>query len=220
MPARHALLRWHWGDDPADLVAVLDAGGVVAIPSESSYGLAVDPRNRQGVEAVYFLKQRDRGKPLPVVASDVGQLSTLGIDPASEAVRRVAEHWPLALTLVAPISRISNEKDDIGVPAAAGGVTLAVRVPAHDKLRDLLRSVHCPWTATSANSAGEPPILRPDDLEPLLQPLLNQAPVALVDDGELPGGPPSTLVAWDDEASAFRVLRAGRVDAAGLLPIV
>lgn len=210
MAAEHHILRWHWGDDPAELVAVLEAGGVVAIPSESSYGLAVDPRNRRGVEAVYFLKQRDRGKPLPVVAADAAQLACLGVDPDSAIVRRVAEHWPAALTLVAPLQS--------DVPAAAGGATLAVRVPAHDRLRALLRSVASPWTATSANSAGEPPILHSDDLETLLSPLLAKAPAAIVDDGELPGGPPSTLVVWDADAAAFRVLRAGRVDVAGLLP--
>lgn len=206
------ILRWTWNDDPSRLVDILDAGGVVAIPSESSYGLAVDPRNPRGVEAVYQVKQRDRGKPLPVVAADADQLSGLGIDPDLEAVRRVAPLWPSALTLIAPTS--------LNVPAAAGGATLAVRVPAHERLRELLRSVACPWTATSANSAGEPPILRPDDLDDLLQPLLATAPAAIVDDGELPGGPPSTMVVWEPDTSAFRVLRAGRVDVEGVLPRV
>jgi tRNA A37 threonylcarbamoyladenosine synthetase subunit TsaC/SUA5/YrdC len=104
------------------------------------------------------------------------------------------------------------------VPAAAGGATLAVRVPAHDRLRDLLRSVRSPWTATSANSAGDPPILRPKDLESLLEPLLITAPAAVIDDGELPGGPPSTLVAWDESAGAFQVLRAGRFEMGERLP--
>jgi tRNA A37 threonylcarbamoyladenosine synthetase subunit TsaC/SUA5/YrdC len=107
----------------------------------------------------------------------------------------------------------------MSVPAAAGGATLAVRVPAHERLRDLLRSVRSPWTATSANSAGEPSILHPKDLEPLLEPLLQSAPVALIDDGLLPGGPPSTLVTWDEAVGIFRVLRAGRFEVEGRLPL-
>lgn len=207
----HSILRWHWGDDPAELVAVVDAGGVVAIPSESSYGLAVDPRNRRGVEAVYRIKGRDRGKPLPVVAADAGQLLLVGVDPTAEPVRRVAACWPAALTLVAPLATAAQD-----VPAAAGGATLAVRVPAHERLRDLLHSVGCPWTATSANASGDDPILHPDALEPLLRPLLGHVPTVIVDDGELPGGPPSTLVVWDEAERGFRVLRAGRHDGAGL----
>ncbi|MDA8019007.1 MAG: L-threonylcarbamoyladenylate synthase [Thermoanaerobaculia bacterium] len=209
------VLRWRWGDDPAELVGVLEHGGVVAIPSESSYGLAVVPWNHRGVEAVYRIKGRDRGKPLPVVAADAEQLRMVGVDPTAEATRFVARHWPAALTLVAPL-----EAADQDMAAAAGGATLAVRVPAHERLRDLLRYVGCPWTATSANASGDPPILRPDALPPLFQPLLGHLPVAVVDDGELPGGPPSTLVAWEPESAAFRVLRSGRVDVAGALPLV
>ena len=61
--------------------ALLARGGVLAIPTESSYGLGADPRNPAGVEAVYRIKGRDAGKPLPVVVAGLEQLAGLGIDP-------------------------------------------------------------------------------------------------------------------------------------------
>ena len=72
---------WPWDGDPHDLSQALADGRVLAIPTESSYGLAVDPRSAAGVEAIYRIKERDRGKPLPVVASDVAQAIDLGIEP-------------------------------------------------------------------------------------------------------------------------------------------
>src|SRR5205807_557189 len=64
---------WHFGDPLAPLQAVLARGGVLAVPTESSYGLGVDPRNRAGVEAVYRIKGREGGKALPVVVADRDQ---------------------------------------------------------------------------------------------------------------------------------------------------
>lgn len=196
--------RWAWDDDPAELRRVVDAGGVVAIPSESSYGLAADPRNAEGVEAIYSIKSRERGKPLLVLAADLEQLAPLGVDLDWPPLRRVASLWPAPLTFVVPVT------DPRRVPATAGGATLAVRIPAHERLRALLRSVDSAWTGTSANASGEPPILDPRDLAPLLESC--PRPTRWIDDGVLPGGPPSTLVAWDEEEKELRVLRPGAFD--------
>ena len=65
---------------------LLAAGGVLAVPTESSYGLGVDPRDAQGIEAIYRLKGRERGKALPVVAADVAQLLALGVQADSQAL--------------------------------------------------------------------------------------------------------------------------------------
>lgn len=171
---------------------------MLAIPTESSYGLAVDPRSSPGVEAVYRLKARERGKPLPVVIAGVEQLALLGVDPDGPEVALAAPHWPAALTVVLPLLPSSSP-----LPAGAGGGTVAVRVPAHDGLRRLLAALG-PLTATSANAAGEPPAL---DLE-ALAPLLAGADAVVVDGGRLPGGAPSTLVALG-AGGELRVLRAG-----------
>ena len=200
--ARGAPLRWRPGEPLGPLRELLARGGVLAIPTESSYGLGVDPRSAAGVEAIYRLKGRERGKPLPVVAAGRDQLAALPLGPLPAAVERAMSLWPAPLSLVLPLAA--------ALPAAGGGTTVAVRVPAHPLLRELLRALGTPLTATSANAAGEPPALAPDAVAALLA----GADAAVVDGGILPGGLPSTLAAW--EAGEWRVLRPGPVDLAAL----
>jgi len=186
---------WRRGDPIEPLRALLARGGVLAIPTESSYGLGADPRNPGGVEAVYRIKGRERGKPLPVVVADLRQLTDLGIDPGLPILDALAACWPAPLTVVLPVVR--------SLPAAAGEPTLAVRIPAHDGLRRLLAELGHGLTATSANLSGGAPILDPQEAAKLLE----GADAAVVDGGLLPGGPPSTLVAI--ETSGPVVLRTG-----------
>ena len=196
-------LRWRPGEPLGPLREVLARGGVLAIPTESSYGLAVDPRSAAGVEALYRLKGRERGKPLPVVGASREQLlDTLPLWTLPEPVRRAMELWPAPLSLVLPLAA--------PVPAAGGGSTLAVRVPAHAGLRALLAELGSPLTATSANASGEPPALDPEAAVLLLA----NVDAALVDGGPLPGGPPSTLAVW--EAGEWRLVRPGPVPLAAL----
>lgn len=186
---------WHFGDPLAPLQAVLARGGVLAIPTESSYGLGVDPRNRAGVEAVYRIKGREGGKGLPVVVADRGQLAGLGIDPDLPILMPLSACWPGALTVVLP-SRLE-------IPAAMGQTTLAVRVPGHAELRGLLAALGHGLTATSANRSGEPPVLDPAGAAALLA----GEDAMVVDGGLLPGGLPSTLVAIEESGPV--VLRSG-----------
>ncbi|MCY3970488.1 MAG: L-threonylcarbamoyladenylate synthase [Acidobacteria bacterium] len=190
---------WPWDGELEVVKRALAEGRVLAVPTESSYGLAVDPRSAVGVEAIYRIKERERGKPLPVVAADLMQALELGVE-SNEAVRMAAIHWPAPLTVVAPL------RPGVSVPAAAGGGTLAVRVPAHERLRGLLRALGHPLTATSANRSGEPAICERAALEPVLG-----GTDALIVGGETtPGGPPSTVVSWS--SAGLRVLRRGRFD--------
>ena len=130
---------------------------------------------------------------------NVAQAIDLGIEP-NEAVRMAETHWPAPLTVVAPL------RPGVSVPAAAGGRTLAVRVPAHEWLRGLLRALGHPLTATSANRSGEPPICE----LPALEPILGDAGAIVVGGETTPGGPPSTVVSWT--SAGLRVLRRGRFD--------
>lgn len=203
--------RWHWGDPIAPLQDLLRRGGVLAIPTESSYGLGADPRNSAGVEAIYRIKEREAGKALPVVVAGREQLAALGIpmripmgidlgaDSNLYIVERLFALWPAALTVLLPISQ--------PLPAAAGGDRLAVRVPEHEKLRELLAALGHGLTATSANRSGGEPILDPAAAAELLA----GEDAMVVDGGVLPGGPPSTLVAI--EGDRLVVLRSGRFPA-------
>ena len=186
---------WHWDDDPADLIAVLRRGGVLAIPTESSYALAVDPLDERGVAAVFAVKGRAEGEALPVVIADLEQAAALGVDRDAAGLQSVATRWPAALTIVVPIPR--------AIPASAGDASIAIRVPDHARLRSLLARTG-PLTATSANRSGEPPLLDPTAAAQLLEGVDSR----VVDGGLLGGGAPSTLVRW--VGGGFRVLRAGR----------
>ena len=185
---------WRWDDDPAELRAVLDRGGVLGIPTESSYGLGADPTDERGVAAIFRVKGRSAGQSLPVVVADLEQAFALGVDRATPGLETVAAWWPAALSLIVPLTR--------PLPAAAGG-SLALRVPDHPRLVGLLRRLG-PLTATSANRSGEPPLLDPASTARLLAATESR----VVDDGTLAGGAPSTLLRW--EGGGFRVVRAGR----------
>ncbi len=191
-----AVPTWRPGESVAPLGALLSRGGVLGIPTESSYGLAADPASERGVAAIYRIKSRQAGQPLPVVAADLGQLAALGLEVDSEPCRLAATVWPAPLSVLLPVSR--------PLPAAAGASTLAVRIPDHAALRDLLHELGTALTATSANRSGELPLLEPGAVAALL----GGEDARVVEGGRLAGGAPSTLVAW--EGGGWRVLRQGR----------
>ncbi len=189
---------WSWGDPVEPLRELLRRGGVVAIPTESSYGLGADPRNRTGVEAIYRIKGREPRKALPVVVADLGQLADLGIDPDLSILKPLSACWPGPLTAVLPMERPDEP------PAAAGEPALAVRIPGHEGLRGLLAALGHGLTATSANPSGGEPVLDPQGAADLLA----GEDAAVVDGGVLPGGLPSTLVAIEEAGPV--VLRTGK----------
>jgi L-threonylcarbamoyladenylate synthase len=190
---------WRVGDAIEPLRELVRRGGVLAVPTESSYGLAVDPLNPAAVETVYRIKGRERDKPLPIVACDRAQAERLGADLSDPRLDPLMTLWPGALTLVVPLRR--------PVAAAAASGSIAIRVPAHTLLRDVLRRLETPLTATSANRSGAPPVRTVEGARSLL----SGYDAAIVDGGTLPGGPPSTLVALTSDG--IRIVRQGAVPA-------
>lgn len=171
---------------PAAVAAVREAvaaHGVVALPTETFYGLAVDPADAEAVARVFALKDRDFGKALLVVAASLDQVDRLvTLDAARRAA--LAAAWPAPLTVVLPLRR----------PLAAAAGSLAVRIPDHALLRSLLARVG-PLTATSANRSGAPPSVAAEAVAAAL----GDEIALLLDGGETPGGRPSTLVDWTGE---------------------
>jgi L-threonylcarbamoyladenylate synthase len=169
-------------------------GGVAAIPTETFYALAADPRSETGVARIFEIKGRDDGKPLLTLFSDRSQLVALGVVADSAPLDRFLRIWPAPLTVVLSLSEI---------PAAARGApTLAVRMPDDPRVLQLLSAVG-PLTGTSANRSGAPALSDPDAVAVELG---NDIDV-LVDGGPTPGGQPSTLV--DATQDPPVVLRAG-----------
>lgn len=186
-------------DSPRDLPASVAAvravqmtHGIVALPTETSYGLAVDPRDREAVGRVFALKGRDTEKALLVVAGSLAQLDGLVCWPGPWRSRLEAI-WPAPVTVILPV------RDDL---AAAGAATLAVRLPAHALLRSLLLRVG-PLTATSANRSGESPLTTARAVTTEL----GEDLALLLDGGPTPGGAASTLL--DVSGARPRLLRPG-----------
>jgi L-threonylcarbamoyladenylate synthase len=173
---------------------LLAAGGLLAIPTETHYGLAADPSSESGVGRIFAAKGRDDGKPLPVLFGSQDQLTDLGIDATDERVARYFRIWPAALTVIFPVRT--------ALPASRGSRTLGVRLPASAPLRDLLGALG-PLTGTSANRSGEPPLDDPASVEKAFAGSID----LLVDGGRAPGGPSSTVLDATREPPV--VLRAG-----------
>jgi L-threonylcarbamoyladenylate synthase len=193
------VVRWRPGDDPAIVARALERGALLAVPTESSYGLAVDPLDAAAVESVFRLKGRSASKALPVVGASVASFASLGVDPADPALAWARARWPSALSVVVPLRE--------PIPASGERASLAVRVPGHRGLRELLAALGRPLTATSANPTGEPSLADPEAVARWLGAAGGDA--LLVDGGKLPGGAPSTLVTWQDGRPL--VVRPGRV---------
>lgn len=174
------------GED-GDLGPVADwlrADGIVAVPTETFYGLAVNPDSEAAVAALFDLKGRLSSSALPLMASSIEQVEDR-CGPLGAVSRRLAEtFWPGPLALVLPV------RGTTAPGVAAAGNTVAIRVPAHPVARALARTFGHALTATSANASGQPPARRLSELAALTA----DPRVWVIDAGETPGQRPSTIV--------------------------
>jgi L-threonylcarbamoyladenylate synthase len=178
---------------------LLHDGQVGAIPTETLYGLAVDPFNPAAVARVFTIKERLASQALPLVAADAMQIDEwIGALPPL-GLRLADRFWPGPLTLVlrAPASLPPGVAD--------ARQTVGVRVPAHLVTRTLCELCGRPLTATSANLSGQPATADPDEVARALGSRLD----LLVDAGLTRGGAPSTIV--DLTTPAPTLVREGAI---------
>ena len=183
---------------PAPIAAAASSvagGGVVIYPTETFYGIGASAFDRAACDRVFEMKGRPKERALPCI---VGRLSDLPrIASPSALARRLTEaFWPGPLTLVLPAAE--------GVVAVDSG-TVAVRLSSHPVAAELARRAG-PLTSTSANRAGEPASVRIESIADEVR----SAADWILDSGETPGGPASTIV--DATGEAPRLLREGAVD--------
>jgi L-threonylcarbamoyladenylate synthase len=185
--------------DLAVAAAWLASGGIVAFPTDTLYGLAVDPRSDLAVAALFDVKGRDQRVAIPLIAASRAVVDgTLG--PLDAASAQLADRFwpgPLSLLVDAPLS--------ISRAVHGGAGTLAVRVPSHQVARALAESAGGLVTATSANRHGEPPALCAGALGALAA----DPRVFVVEGGPAGGGAPSTIV--DARRSPAVLVRDGAV---------
>jgi L-threonylcarbamoyladenylate synthase len=193
----------------ADAAAVIAAGGPVAIPTETVYGLAADATDSRAVAGIYAAKGRPSFNPLIVHVLDRAAAERIAL--FDEAAGLLADaFWPGPLTLVLPL------RPDAGIASlvTAGLDTIAIRVPAHRAMRALLAATGKPLAAPSANASGA---ISPTRAEHVLASLGGRIPL-IVDDGPTEAGLESTIVMTGTD---YRILRPGPItaeDIAALLP--
>lgn len=193
----------------AEAAALIATGGVVAIPTETVYGLAADATESRAVAGVYAAKGRPSFNPLIVHVLDRAAAGEIALfDDAAEALAEA--FWPGPLTLVLPL----RPNAAIASLVTAGLNTIAIRVPAHRAMRALLEATGKPLAAPSANASGA---ISPTRAEHVLASLGGRIPL-IVDDGATEAGLESTIVMTGD---GVRILRPGPItaeDVAKLLP--
>lgn len=183
-------------DNLARFAAILRAGGVVAFPTETVYGLGADATNSDAVLKIYETKGRPRFNPLIVHVADLAMAHTLvDLPPLAETLSRF---WPGPLTLVLPKRRDAGLSDIV----TAGLDSVGVRIPDHPLALALIRATGRPLAAPSANPSGK---LSPTTAEQVRRAFGGRVPV--LDGGPCRSGVESTILAVD--GNTVTQLRAG-----------
>lgn len=189
-------------DDAAGRAAAIDvlrSGGVVALPTDTVYGIAVALGTTGGIERLFQVKQRPPDKGIMLLLEDAAQASTIGVMGAAAAGLADA-FWPGGLTVIVP------RRPEVPLPAAltGGAPTIGLRVPDHDAPRALARGVG-PLPTTSANVSG---LAEARDAAGILDQLGDGVDLIL-DGGPAHGGPASTVV--DCTGARPVILREGAI---------
>ena len=139
-------------------MVIIKEGGVVAFPTETYYGLAVDPFNREALKRLFQVKKRSFDKPILTLVENVGQLSLLAREIPALYRPLIDEFWPGPLTLLFPAL------DRLPSLLTAGSGDIGARISSHPVARSLVRACGFPVTATSANISGHPAVCRATDI--------------------------------------------------------
>ena len=195
-----------WPDEEEFSLAVkaIQTGGIVAIPTESFYGLAVDPMNEQALRKLFLLKRRDPAKPVLVIISEIQQLNNLVAEIPDCYVDLMNRFWPGPLTLLFTAS------SQLPFALTGGTGTVGIRFTSHPIAQQLISSFGGPVTATSANISGGLPAQTVSELDPLIM----QGVDAVLSGGKTPGGLCSTIVGRKDSFPCVK--RLGQIDLPGI----
>ncbi len=180
-------------------ISILKQGGIVAYPTDTVYGLGAWPNIQRAVERIYRVKERPRNMALPLLLADISQISEVAHNVPQIAWSLARRFMPGALTLVLPKS------SSISGIVAAGGETVAVRVPNHPIPLALIGGVGVPVIGTSANLSGKPSALTADEVYSQFGDDID----SIIDGGRCPGGEESTIVDVTGETPV--ILRAGAI---------
>ncbi len=171
----------------AQAVEVLNQGGLVLFPTETTYGAGVDATNQQAVHKLLSYKSRREGKPLSIAVPNI-QAAEQYVE-LNDSARELYQRF-----LPGPVTVVSKSSGTVVDGVASEFNTLGVRIPDYPLMLELLQTFDKPITATSANGSGKP---RPYTVETILEHLSEKQKGLIdliIDAGELPKNPPSTVI--------------------------
>ena len=184
-------------DDLSYAVEIIKRGGLVAVPTETVYGLAGNGLDAEAVAKIYEVKGRPAIKPLSLLVPDLSVAETVCAEIPGPARKLAEKYWPGPLTIVLP--RRENVPDIV----TAGGATIGVRCPDHAKTLEFLRLVGVPAAAPSANISDMP---SPKSAEEVLA-YFDGKIDCVIDGGVCTLGVESTIVSLVGET--YKILRQG-----------
>ncbi len=197
------------GNSPESIqqaLKVLQAGGLVAFPTDTVYGVGAPAFDGKAVESIYKAKDRPIEKAIPVLLGDAEDINKVTSEVPLMAKKLAERFWPGPLTIVVP--------KHISLPDSVSATnTVGVRVPDHVVARSVLRAAG-PMAVTSANLSGQP---SPSTAEEVLA-QLNGRIALILDGGKTPGSVPSTLV--DCTGSQPVVVRLGPISLNQILAVM
>lgn len=168
-------------------------------PTDTFYGIGVDPKNAQAVKRLFRIKDRETDQPILLLIHDAGAVTDWACEVNEQAERLMKMYWPGPLTIV------FKAKKQVPARVTGGKGTIGLRVPGNALTRKLLEYVKGPLTGTSANISGGGSVQTIGELD---NRLLDRVDLIL-DGGPTPGGRPSTVV--DVSAGHVTVIREGAV---------
>lgn len=186
-------------DAVAEAARVLRDGGLVVFPTDTVYGIFVDPGNSEAVRRVYDVKGRDSSRPLQLLVAKVQDIALVAKDIPDPAWRAARIFLPGGLTLVLP------KADNVAPAVVAGGATVGVRVPDMEQCVEVIEAFGSPVAATSANRSGEPSPRTAEEAAAQIGELVD----LIVDGGLCPVGIDSTVLDMTTESP--RLLRVGAI---------
>ncbi|MCU1306742.1 MAG: translation factor [Acidobacteriaceae bacterium] len=188
----------------------IKSGQVVGMPTDTFYGLAVDPLNLRAVDRIYEIKSRSRHKALSLIVESVDQIEDLAQPLQGDFYALARRFWPGPLTLIVKAS----SRLPLKVTANTGNV--AVRVPSAEIPVALVRATGFPITATSANLSGASECTTAESVQAQLG---NRIPL-IVDGGTSPRVVASTIVDLTDEENGWRIIREGAISADEIMEVL
>lgn len=184
-------------DAIARALQILRAGGLVAFPTDTVYGLGALAFYGRAVESIYTAKDRPVEKAIPILIGDTRDLEKVAVEIPKTAELLASRFWPGPLTILVP--KRTELPNAVSVTS-----TIGVRVPDHEIARALLRAAG-PMAVTSANLSGQ---TSPATAEEVFVQLHGRIGL-IIDGGRTPGGLPSTVV--DCSGETVRILREGPI---------